>query len=188
LKQRSHISFGIQRQGFAGNLGLAAAMLKGFGFGFDWNDRFKFDIAYYSGSPAMRQPGEEQGPLPSSLVNLDTLSVTSSFLRIGLRFPVPAPKFPLLRGMSHYLYGGLGRMSLKPSAAGISGKQGLWGAVMAWGMTKPMFSRLTMDMALNMFLTRTDVTDVRNSGRQLLRSEKVFLRNIGFAWGVIWDF
>ena len=188
LKKRAKMSFGIQRQGFAGKLGLTASMLKGLGFGFDWNDRMRIDFSYHSGSPIVRELGPEQESLPSSLDNLDTLAVSTSFLRVGLSRAVPAPKLPLLGGMNHYLYGGLGIMSLKPSAGGISGKQSLWGPVMAWGMNKQLFGRLQLDIALNFFITRTDVTDVQNSGRQLLQSEKVFLLNSGFSGGVIWDF
>ncbi|MBN2288104.1 MAG: hypothetical protein JXQ83_02150 [Candidatus Glassbacteria bacterium] len=188
LKKRTHLSFGIQRQGFTDKLGLSAAMLKGLGIGFDWNDRFKFDFSYYSGSPAVRALGPEQDPLPSSMDNLDTLAVSSSLMRFGLRFPVPAPKMPLLKGMDHFLYAGLGKMSLKPSAGGIQRTQSLWGAALAWGMNKRLFGHLQLDLSLNFFLTRADVTEVLNSGRPLLLSEKAFLMNSGFSMGVIWDF
>jgi Bacterial SH3 domain len=188
LKKRSHLSFGIQRQGFAGKIGLSPGMLMGIGFGFDWNERLKLDFSICSGSPAIRALGAEQPDLPSGMADLDTLAVSVSIMRFGLRYPVKAPKFPLLKGMDHYLYCGMQRMSLKPTAGGINNQQNLWGGVFAWGMNKPLFGRLRLDIALNYFITRADVTDIRESGRGLLQSKKVFLRNSGFTGGVIWDF
>ena len=188
LKSRSHLNFGIQRQAFGADLGLAPIMLKGLGFGFDWNDSLRIEFSYYSGSPLVRELGPEQDPLPASMDNLDTLSVSSSLLRVGLRSVVPTPKLPLLKSMDHYLFGGLGLLSLKPSAGGISGKQNLWGVVMAWGMNKQITSRMQLDISLNLFLTRAEVTDVQESGRQMLQSEKAFLFNTGFSGGVIWNF
>jgi len=187
LKKRFHLGFGIQRQAYAGSVGLGPAMLKGFGLSFDWKDNQRIDFTYHSGKPAVRKIGPEQEALPSSMDNLDTLAVSASLMRIGLRRGIPAPNFPLLRGMKHYLYCGLAKMSLKPSAGGYSAKQTLWGPVFAWGMNRPLFKRIQLDIALNFFLTRTDVTDVRNSGRQLLQSKKAFLLNSGFSAGVIWD-
>lgn len=188
LKKKSRIYLGMQRQAFAEQIGLAPAMLMGLGFGFDLTGRTRLEITRHSGKPTVRAIGSEQDPLPASMDNLDTLGVTSSLLRFGVRYAVPALKIPILGGKTHYLIGGIGRMRFTPCSRGIKDTQTLWGMYMGWGLTKPLFGKMELDLSLNYFLSSTDVTDVRYSGSALVKSKKVFVRNLGLTIGMIWDF
>jgi len=189
LKQRTSLRGGFLKQGFGSKLGLASTMFKGIGFSYRCSDRMSLDIGYLSGDPLVKEPGEEQAGLPSSLAGLDTLSVTGTFWQAGLRYGIGGlPGVPLFRSMDNYLYGGVGYLSLESSAAGLSATQDLWGAVVGWEFGKRLFSRLSLEAGLRMFFTSAEVTDVSLAGTSLLATEKVFLINPAFYGGVIWRF
>ncbi|HUU30271.1 MAG TPA: SH3 domain-containing protein [archaeon] len=189
LKANYTFKAGILRQAFGSKLGLSPAMLKGFGIDLPWSEHLALDISVFFGSPTTRPLGAEQPSLPETLTGFDTLSVSSRFWQFGVRYSFGGLKgFPFLKNQNNYLYGGLGIMSLKPSAAGSIETQSLWGPVFGWGFSKRMFKKIKLNIGFSFFLTRADITDVTSSGRSLLGKKKAFLINSGFFGGVNWRF
>ena len=189
LKHRINLQVGFLRQGFASDLGLDVTMLTGLGLRYQSSEKFAFEFSRFGGDPALLAPGEDSGSLPTGLSGLDSLRVSAKFWQFGARWMFgKMGRVPLLGGMDNYLYGGLGFLTLTPQTAGYAGSQSLWGPILGWGFTKKLFSSLTFDMGLRVFLTQTEVTDVRFSGQQLLQTRSVFLKNIGMNLGVAWRF
>jgi hypothetical protein len=90
--------------------------------------------------------------------------------------------------MNNHLYLGLGRMSLKPTAAGLGASQNLLGPVIGWGVSSRLFKRLSFEAGLRFFPARAEVTDVRSSGKSMLAKKKVIIVNQGLFFGVKWNF
>ncbi len=189
LKHRLSLQAGFLRQGFAADLGLDVTMLTGFGLRYRPSEKLAFEFGRFGGNPAMLTPGDSSGGLPTGLNGLDSLSVSAKFWQIGARWMIGAlGGVPLLGGMNNYLYGGLGFLTLTPRTASYTGSQSLWGPVLGWGFTREMFGSLSIDMGLRVFLSQTEVTDVRFSGAQLLQTKSVFLNNVGLNLGASWRF
>lgn len=189
VKNRISLQAGFLRQGFDSGLGLDMTMMMGFGLRYRPSEKLSFEVSRFSGDPALLAPGEDAGSMPAGLIGLDTLTVSGKFWQLGARYEIGGLRgVPLLSKMDNYLYGGLGFLTLKPQTAGYTGSQSLWGPVLGWGFTKGMFGALSIEAGLRVFLSQTEVTDVRLSGSQLLQTESVFLKNIGFNGGVSWQF
>lgn len=189
LKNRLTLNAGFLRQGFGSDLGLANTMFKGLGLNYKPGERLSFEVNMFNGSPALRQPGSKQASLPSSLSGLDTLSVKGKFWQVEARVDIGGLRgVPILSRMDNYLTGGFGHLNLQSTAAGIVSNQSLWGAILGWGFGKRLFAKLHFDLGLRLFLTSTNVSDVRFQGMGLLESKKVFLINIGTAIGMNWQF
>jgi hypothetical protein len=188
LKSRTSLHGGFQMQKYGPKLGLASVTLKGIGGSFTYSDRLILDLFWASGSPTVSPLGAQQKALPASLKGLDTLNVTSGFLRLGVSYRVDASRLPLLKIFDNYLYLGLGLMSLKPTAAGITETQRLFGPVYGWRLSRRLFSRLSFEAGLSWFVTQAEVTDVRTSGSSLVSREKRLLFNRSLSGGVLWNF
>ncbi|MBW7998229.1 MAG: hypothetical protein FVQ81_16995 [Candidatus Glassbacteria bacterium] len=189
LKNRLSLQAGVLSQGFASDLGLDVTMMMGLGLRYRPSEKLSFEIARYSGDPALLAQGDGSGSLPVVLSGLDSLTVSGKFWQVGARWMFGGlGGVPLLGGMDNYLYGGLGFLTLQPTTAGFAGSQNLWGPVLGWGFSGGLFSSLSLDAGLRVFLTQTEVTDIRFSGQQLLQTKSVFLANLGFAGGVSWRF
>jgi len=189
LKQRLSLQAGFLRQGFDSGLGVDATMLMGLGMRYRPSDKLSFEISRHGGDPALLVASEESGALPSGLSGLDSLTISGKYWQMGLRYELgKVNKLPLLGRMDNHLYAGLGFLTLSPKTAGYSGSQDLWGPVLGWGFKMGLFGPLSLDVALRVFLTQTEVTDVRFSGMNLLQTRSVFLKNIGLGGGISWQF
>ena len=189
LKQRLSVQLGFLRQGFDSGLGVDVTMLMGFGLRYRPSDKLSFEVSRHGGDPALLAAGEDAGPLPSGLSGLDSLTISAKFWQMGMRYELgKINKLPMLGKLDNHLYAGLGFLTLSPKTAGYSGSQSLWGPVLGWGFKMGLFGPLTLDAGLKVFLTQTEVTDVRFEGMSLLQTKSVFLKNIGFGGGISWQF
>ena len=163
-------------------------MLMGFGMRYRPSDKLSFEVSRHGGDPALLAAGEGTGPLPTGLSGLDSLTVSGKYWKVGMRYEIGHPPIPVLGKLDNHLYAGLGFLTLSPKTAGYSGSQDLWGPVLGWGFRMGLFGPLSLDAGLQVFLTQTEVTDVRFAGMSLLQTRSVFLKNIGFGGGISWQF
>ena len=189
LKHRTSLHGFLERQVPGSKLGLGPTMTKGIGISFFWSEKLTGDFSFCSGTPTLRKLLATQPPLPASLTGFDTLNVSLRYIQIGVRYTFGKLKgFPILSKMNNHLYLGLGRMSLKPTAAGLGASQNLLGPVIGWGVSSRLFKRLGFEAGLRFFPARAEVTDVRSSGKSMLAKKKVIIVNQGLFFGVKWNF
>ena len=190
LIDRSRMAFGINSQGFNADLGLSSAMQFGIGYRFEITDKLWFDISNYAmmGTTNVIPPLDGQDPLPPSLDGIDTLSVKTSTLRMGIGCTVKPPPLPIISMFDHTLFAGISRVVLKPAEDNPGESQTMWGPVFSWGITKKLFGAIYLDFTLNWMYTKAEVTKVTSPGAPLLERESKYMLNKGFTIGGTWDF
>jgi len=187
LKHRVSLAGGFRKQNFGSALGLASTMLKGIGFQVELTPTLAFEFGRFSGVPAVAALGQDQ-EIPVPLTGLDTLNIQASLLSLGVAWKVNAKGVPILGKFDNHLHLGLGRLTLKASAAGHSRTDNLMGPMIGWTIGKHLFSHLSFQAGASWIVTSTEVTGALETGAPLLERQSKTSTNMAIHGGVTWRF
>ncbi|MCE5269713.1 SH3 domain-containing protein [bacterium] len=187
LKHRTSLVLGLRKQSFGSALGLASTMLKGIGVKVDLTPTLAFEFGRFSGVPTVSALGPDQ-EIPGPLTGLDTLNVEASLLSLGVAWKVNAAAVPILKKFDNHLHLGLGRMTLKATAAGKSRTDNLMGPMIGWTIGKHLFSRISFEAGASWIVTSTEVTGALETGGALLERQSKTSANMAIHGGVTWRF